>query len=345
MLLVRSLLRTGQPAEARQILETCPGLRLRPRIVLAPEPLLPPGEDVGAGCRGPRTSRVLPRGVADRARAGPLRRCGQCGSCHPSIYRRCSPAGTPRPSRGLAIPKPLSLPDRHFPDPADPKVSHAFQSCGGRHPRRDSGRRQVYRAVARYAFGSPDHYVTLVGPDDQGRTRMLRISSYHSPKGSGLDLSPALESHPSDPTGFLGNALIPGDGVRRCLACHVTNLHSIESQSGPESADHAIGCEACHGPGGNHVLSREADFDDPAIVAPEKASSRMINGVCERCHGSAHVETVTGDGGRSRLASIPIDTMYRSRCYTEGSKTFIASPATTRTRTPRPRRPSTKPNA
>ncbi len=145
---------------------------------------------------------------------------------------------------------------------------------------------------------------------------MIRISAYHSPRGSGLDVSSGLAPHPGDPAEFLGYPLIPGDGPRRCLFCHTTNPHSIEAGTGPESADHAIGCEACHGPGGHHVLARAADFDDPAIVAPRSSSASTINQVCDRCHRMGHLEKISGsvdDPGWLRFQST---TMYRSRCYT-----------------------------
>jgi hypothetical protein len=145
---------------------------------------------------------------------------------------------------------------------------------------------------------------------------MLRISAFHSPKGSGWDLSSGLDPHPADSAMFLGYPLIPGDGERRCLACHTTNLHSIEAKTGPEAADHAIGCEACHGPGGNHVRTREADFDDPAIVAPGHSNAQIINQVCDRCHRMAHLEEVTGSVDDPAWLRFQSTTLYRSRCYT-----------------------------
>ena len=157
----------------------------------------------------------------------------RCGSCHVSIYRSVLASHHATTFSRPRDPGALSFPDHRVPDPADPRVSQAFKpgEDGIRVETRVND--QVYRAVARYAFGSPDHYVTLVGPDDQGRARMLRISSYHSPRGSGLDLTSGVPPHPKDPVDFLGNALIPGDGERRCLGCHTTNFHSIEVQAGP----------------------------------------------------------------------------------------------------------------
>jgi hypothetical protein len=199
-------------------------------------------------------------------------------------------------------------------------VSHTFQ-------RSDDGIRvearvgdRIFEALARYAFGSPDYYLTLVGPDGKGQPRLLRMSFYDSPKGSGWDISTGLPPHPADHEEFLGKALDARDGLRRCLGCHTTNFRAITDQSGPESADHAIGCEACHGPGGNHVLAEEAGFLDPAIVSPSQSPAATINQVCGRCHGLPHLEAFSGASDDSGWLRFQSTTMYRSRCYTAGGE-------------------------
>ncbi len=322
MLLVRSLLRSGHPANASRIIQTMPGSGQDPEAAwLLSRCFLQEREWDSAADALERAGSYRDQWPLEPE---PALYVGEakCGSCHSSIAQSVLASHHASTFSRPRNPGAVSFPDHRVTDPADPRVSQTFE------PGEDGIRvetrvgDQVYRAVARYAFGSPDRYVTLVGPDDRGRARMLRISSYHSPRGSGLDLTSGVPTHPADPIDFLGNALIPGDGERRCLGCHTTNFHAIEVQSGPEAADHAIGCEACHGPGGNHVLARDAHLDDPAIVAPGKASARVVNGVCARCHGLAHVEKITGavdDPAWLRFQSI---TMSRSRCYTESGETL-----------------------
>jgi Tfp pilus assembly protein PilF len=316
LLLVRCLLRIGQPVEARRRLESIAG----------------PGTDQESAWL---LSRCLLQEKAWAPATAALERSGsyredyplepepapfvgaaRCGSCHRSISESVLASHHATTFSRPHDLQALSLPDQPLPDPADPKVQHRFApSAEGVRVETRLGD-QVFRAMARYAFGSPDHYVTLVGPDERGRARMLRISAYHSPKGSGLEITSGLPPHPSDPWELLGNALVPGDGDRRCLACHTTNLHAIETNTGPESADHSIGCEACHGPGGNHLLARQADFPDPAIVAPGDANARTINQLCERCHGLAHTEKVTGSVDDPAWLRFQSTTLSRSRCYT-----------------------------
>jgi tetratricopeptide (TPR) repeat protein len=315
MLLVRSLLQIGQPARAKAALPLGTALGSDPESAwllsrcLLQERAWGPAADALQQAGSYRDNYPL------EPEPAPFVGEARCALCHRSIAqsvlasRHATTFSLPRD------PKDLSFPDQRLADPADPTVFHTFQPAktGIRVETRVGD--QTFRALARYAFGSPDTYVTLVGPDDRGRSRMLRISSYHSPRGSGLDITSGVAPHPSDPAVFLGNELIPGDGERRCLACHVTNLHAVEFQTGPEAADHAVGCEACHGPGGNHLLAQEGEFPDQAIIASKNSTSRTINQICERCHGLAHIETISGSDDDPAWLRFQTTTMYRSRCY------------------------------
>jgi len=322
MLLVHSLLQTGQPLEARRYLQSLPiseqssqAAWLLSRCFIQEKAW----DKAAAALKEAGSYRVENPGMLEPAT---YIGAAQCGTCHASIYKSVLAsrhATTFSRPRDLKV---LSLPEQPIPDPGDSKVLHTFQPAEGGIRVETRVGEQVFRAVARYAFGSPDHYVTLVGPDEQGRARMLRISSYHSPKGSGLDISNGLVPHPAVPVDFLGSPLIPRDGERRCLTCHTTNFHSIELEAGPESADHAIGCEACHGPGGNHPLAMEADFPESAIIGSRRSTAQTINQVCERCHRMAHAEAVTGSVDDPDWLRFQTTTMMRSRCYTESGETL-----------------------
>jgi hypothetical protein len=158
---------------------------------------------------------------------------------------------------------------------------------------------------------------TFVGRDDRGGSVMVRMSPYRSPRGSGWDVATGLPSHPDDDEEYLGKKMFPVDGVRRCIACHATNVHSILHEAGPEAADHSIGCERCHGPGGHHLAAVAAGFPDPAIVSPARASPAAVDRICEKCHGAEQPEGVNlprTDPIWLRFQSL---TLTWSRCYTE----------------------------
>ena len=92
----------------------------------------------------------------------------------------------------------------------------------------------------------------------------------------------------SDPTqteDFQGETIGVRAGVAKCLYCHTTYPRAGRERIGPETADRAIGCERCHGPGANHLAAVAAGFSDPAIVNPASASPRAVTQKrCNDCH-------------------------------------------------------------
>jgi hypothetical protein len=105
------------------------------------------------------------------------------------------------------------------------------------------------------------------------------------------------------------------DGVHKCLFCHATDPKSVLDRSGPAAADRAIGCERCHGPGGNHLRAVAAKLHDPAIVNPATAPAEGRVRVCGQCH-SFHQQSPLP---RTDLFWIRYQgtTLPWSRCYSE----------------------------
>jgi len=316
-LLVRSLLQTGKPAEARLFLRSLPTWEndseaswLMSRCFLQEKDW----KHAALALKGAGSYR---HDYPLDPEPAPYVGAARCALCHAAEYKAVTASRHATTFSFARQPQAVPLPDRPVPDPGDPRVSHTFRRGHDGIGVESRVGDQVFRALAVYAFGSPDHFVTLVGPDDHGQSRMVRMSYYHSPKGTGWDVSGGLDVHPAHPDEFLGRPLDHRDGERRCLSCHTTNFRAIEHQAGPESADRSIGCEACHGAGGHHVMAAEAEFSDLAIINPRQETGEAINQMCGRCHGLTHAEAVTGpedDPGWLRFQNI---TLARSRCYTE----------------------------
>ena len=283
-LLARSLLKTRRPAEARQLLAN----------------LLAHGPDAEASWLlgrsyiqeqdWNRAAALIEPSASFRAEQplefepAPYVGAARCAACHSEIYRSSiasKHATTFSSARDLDG---LVLPSNPVPDPGNPQVTHAFKRQDGSLQVETRAGDEVQRAVINYAFGSRDHFMTFVGRDDEGRSRLLRISHYHSPRGSGWDLSTGLPRQPENPHEYLGTTMLEGDGVRRCLFCHTTNFRAVLDQAGPEAADLAIGCEKCHGPGGHHVAAVEAGFADLAILNPGWLPGPLANKTCGQCH-------------------------------------------------------------
>lgn len=77
-----------------------------------------------------------------------------------------------------------------------------------------------------------------------------------------------------------------------CLACHSgrANPHPTDTNrfGKPAFLEHAIGCERCHGAGGEHIefhqTKQATSQDSDPIVNPERLSSGRKDAVCTQCH-------------------------------------------------------------
>jgi len=317
LLLARSLLRSRQPAEARQVLAN----------LLAQEPDAEASWLLGRSYIQEhdwvRAAALLEPGAPFRAE-NPIEfepaayvGAARCAACHSEIYGSliASKHATTF-SRAHDLDK-LALPSNPVPDPGNPQVTHEFKRLDGSLQVETRAEEEIQRAVINYAFGSRDQFMTFVGRDDQGRSRMLRISHYQSPRGSGWDLSTGLPQRPENPHEYLGTTLLEGDGVRRCLFCHTTNFRAVLDQAGPEASDRAIGCEKCHGPGDHHLAAAEAGFQDMAILNPGRLPGRAVDKTCGQCHdlhASSVISAPRTDPVWYRFQSLALTW---SRCYRE----------------------------
>jgi tetratricopeptide (TPR) repeat protein len=316
-LLARSWLRSRRPAAARQVLTE----------------LLTQGSDPEASWLLGRTyiqerdwdraSALLEAGAAFRAEnpmegePAPYVGAARCATCHREIYRSSIASKHATTFSRREDLRGLVLPSGPVPDAGNPHVTHDFAWRDGSLRVETRAGAEVQRAVIDYAFGSRDDFMTFVGRDDRGRSRMLRMSHYHSPRGSGWDVSTGLPARPENREEYLGTIMLDGDGVRRCLFCHTTNPRAVLDRAGPEAADLAIGCEKCHGPGGHHVAAAEAGFADMAIVNPVNLPAATANKTCGQCHDIHDTSVISAprtDPVWYRFQSLALTW---SRCYTE----------------------------
>ena len=130
-----------------------------------------------------------------------------------------------------------------------------------------------------------------------------RLSYYSSTRG--WDVTSGQIEKPDQSALYQGSFLTP-DIVWRCILCHHTNPTSIVNQTGPENADPAIGCERCHGPGGNHLLAVEHSSTpkDLAIARPAVTMGEPIIKLCGQCHDPRKVDFELTPGSAS-LGAVP----------------------------------------
>lgn len=68
------------------------------------------------------------------------------------------------------------------------------------------------------------------------------------------------------------------DGATQCVGCHTTNFNPVTRKW----TEMGVGCESCHGPGGDHAESMEASD----IVNLRKLDSKKLDMVCGQCHAT-----------------------------------------------------------
>ncbi len=318
-LLAGSLLKTGQPAEASEILESLPraGKDAEAYWLLSRSFIQREAWEQAAA--------AIPKGASYRLEhpiepePAPYIGTARCADCHREVARtvRASRHATTFARAGDL--KDIAWPREPLQDPGDPRVTHRFRPEGDSVVVETRASEHVFHAVIEYAFGSRDHLMTFVGRDDPGGSVMIRVSPYHSPRGSGWDVATGLPRRPAKEAEYLGLSMLQGDGVRRCLTCHTTDPHAIVHNTGPAARDPSIGCEGCHGPGGNHVATAQADFTDSAIVARAKEPPSVSDRICAKCHGgraSLAPDLPRTDPSLLRFQSL---TMTWSRCYIESA--------------------------
>ncbi len=282
--LARVLLEAGRPAQARERLLAIlkDGTDPEASWLLSRASLQEGDDDRAASALA--ASKGFGAAHAHEAEPAAFVGARACRSCHSTIYdqeQSSRHATTLRLGPEMAS---VPLPEGVVTDPADPSVTHRFSRDGEKVRVETTANGETYRALLDYALGSGHRGVTMIGKDDHGTFRELRISHY-SENGSVWDITSGFSEHPSDPREFLGKGMSES-GFRDCIHCHATRFRTTKGRTGPEAADRGIGCERCHGPGGNHVLAMERGFGDPAIGRPKGANGPDRSASCAACHSS-----------------------------------------------------------
>lgn len=314
--LIRVLLRARRPSEARAqlgtILDAGPDPEaswLLSRAYLQEGDIARAKDALGPASSFADANPTLPE-------PAPLAGAASCASCHPEQYQAQQHSRHSRTFHHAAALGDLVLPRAPFPDPARPEVLHTLRKVGDRIEQETHTRSpdRLFQAVVDYAFGSGDRGKTLVGHAASGTMFELRLSVYGERTPQLVwDVTSGHNPHPDVAEWFLGMRL-GEDGVRRCFACHVTSPEASLTNSGPAAADHSIGCEKCHGPGGNHLLAMAGKFPDYAIARPSLVSGSRVVQICAQCHSPRGKPVEPNDPTSVRSQGT---TLTWSRCYTE----------------------------
>jgi tetratricopeptide (TPR) repeat protein len=314
-LLARALLRTARAGEARAVLRSILADGLDPEASwLSSRAALLEGDRIeAAGALEAAGSYRADHPL--EAEPGPYIGAARCAVCHREVFRAVAAS---RHASTLIRGKPLAglpYPVGPVADPDLPGITHEFHHDGHLMKLETRTGGEVLRAVVDYAFGSPDHYVSLVGRDEHGHWRILRLSRYRSQGDSGWVRTTGHSADGAGGTDLQGKSLDLADGLFKCLFCHSTNPRSVLDDAGPASHDRGIGCERCHGPGAIHEKAVSLDFPDLAIVNPTKATAEGRLQLCGQCH--SHHQELSLARTDPYWIRFQGTTLTWSRCYTE----------------------------
>jgi len=312
--LARALLRLRQPAQARSQLKAV--LTLGPNQEaswLLSRAFLQEGSVTEAVTAFQEAGSYAAENPT-RFEPAPFVGAARCAHCHFEKYqsqrvsRHATTFHRPASLTGLALTSPS------IPDPVEANVSHSLRMSEGRLVQETHVDDQIFRAVVDYAFGSGDIGRSLIGRDEAGKVRELRLSVYQAGPKSFWDVTPGQPLHDSNAENYLG-ARMTSDHLYSCFNCHVTNPRAVLLASGPEAADSAIGCEKCHGPGGNHLLAVDSKFPDLAIGRPTLVSGLPVVKICAQCHNGRTGQPILPE--EPDAVHFQSATLIWSRCFTE----------------------------
>jgi hypothetical protein len=119
------------------------------------------------------------------------------------------------------------------------------------------------------------------------------LSFYTGPQA--LDITPGHEhSIPANLDEALGRKMEPSE-IQRCFGCHTT-ASTVKDLFEPELAAWGVACEACHGPGADHVAAMKAGDQNgkELIFNPARLDPVASVDFCGACHRTW--QDVVGNG-------------------------------------------------
>jgi hypothetical protein len=171
-----------------------------------------------------------------------------------------------------------------------------------------------------WAFGVGEVGQTYVYAQD-GKWYESHLSYYSSIQG--LDYSPG---HPHTIPSSLGSALgrlFEFGEPRLCFGCHST-ASTTSNQFDPSRLIPGVTCEACHGPGAQHVAKMRLGVGQKSNSILNPGTLKPIDSVefCGACHRTAWDVALAGSKGIFNLRFQPYR-LETSRCWGQGDDRLI----------------------
>lgn len=176
------------------------------------------------------------------------------------------------------------------------------------------GKSSISSPIA-WIFGSGEFGRTYVYQEGQ-KYYESRLSYYTSPRA--LDFT---VGHPRSAPTRLGAALgrhMPAEEVSLCFGCHATAA-TADNKFDAATLIPGVTCEACHGPGSQHVAVMSEGTSPSATLIMNPAHLDPVKSVdfCGACHRTSVDVALTGAKGLQTLR-FPAYRLQLSRCWGKG---------------------------
>ncbi|HEV7893260.1 MAG TPA: multiheme c-type cytochrome [Pyrinomonadaceae bacterium] len=160
--------------------------------------------------------------------------------------------------------------------------------------------KQTFSEPILYSFGQGKAGQTYVFRHE-GAFYESRVSFYR--EINGLDWTIGYTREPPPTLKEAAGRAVSADEARNCFACHST-ASTAGTQLQLERLIPGVSCEACHGPGAEHISAMEAkDFRDKRIFNPGSMDpDGLSQEFCGSCHRSA--EQVSSNSGLRGINSV-----------------------------------------
>jgi len=167
----------------------------------------------------------------------------------------------------------------------------------------------------RYAFGQGKMGQTYVLERD-GKFYESLVSFYNEPKALDFTIG-APRGVPKSLNDAVGR-LLSANEVANCFSCHATGAVFGGSQLRLERLTHGVRCEACHGPGGQHIAAVKAGETPAAsIFNPGLMSSdELTQQFCASCHRGAEESSLLKSMEINNVRFQPYR-IFHSKCYSD----------------------------
>jgi hypothetical protein len=153
--------------------------------------------------------------------------------------------------------------------------------------------------------------------EHEGHTYLVPLTYYPEPK---LYTFTVDQPHtvPVSLEKAVGRALTDNE-IRGCFNCHTTGA-TVKGQFDPDHAVPGVTCEACHGPGANHVAAAKgglAEQGNTMIFNPGQLGPVQSVDFCGSCHRTWWDVTLAQDKG-PRSLRFPAYRLENSKCWGKG---------------------------